>query len=125
MALPKRKLKEQKLDNRWRSTKHREWLTKNFCCAMCGKSAPIEAAHVSLGGISGTGIKTDDWRCVPLCGTTIEGLGCHGKEHTGARTFWAAYEEQHGQSMEELIADLCKSSPKAAEIRRVQEGRGL
>jgi hypothetical protein len=92
---------------------------------MCGKLAPIEAAHVSLGAISGTGLKADDWRCVPLCGTTIEGQGCHSKEHDGAKTFWTAYQLKHGQTVEQLIADLCQASPKAREIASVKAERGL
>jgi hypothetical protein len=121
--LPRRKHKEPKPESRWRSQKHREWLTKTFHCAMCGKYAPIEAAHVSLGGLSGTGLKTDDFRCVPLCGTTIEGLGCHDKEHTGSETFWADYRAKHGQTVEDLIDDLCTASPVKADIRRVKAER--
>lgn len=124
--LPRRKSKaEADPQKRWRSKKHREWLTKVFRCAMCDKEAPIEAAHVSMGGISGTGLKTDDWRCVPLCGTTIEGIGCHGKEHQGAQSFWSAYKLKHGQTVEQLIDDLCASSPAKADIRRIRQERRL
>lgn len=90
---------------------------------MCGKNEPIDAAHVSLGGISGTGVKTDDFRCVPLCGRTIEGIGCHGREHTGTQTFWAEYQAKHGQTVEDLIDDLCAASPVSADIRRIKAER--
>ena len=70
-------------------------------------------------------MKPDDWRCVPLCGTTIQGEGCHQRQHRiGERTFWRDYEIKIGQSVEDLIASLCKASPKSADISRAKAQRG-
>ena len=123
--LPKRKQPEFSPEKRWRSDKHRRWVTKTFCCAACGKTNPIQAAHVNLGTDPGMGIKTDDWRVVPLCGTTIEGEGCHQRQHRiGETTFWGDYEAKMGQSVEQLITDLCKNSPASLGIARVKKARG-
>ena len=124
MTLPKRKPKAQDAAKRWRSDAHRRWVTSTFCCAVCGAESPIEAAHVSMGSQSGTGLKTDDWRVVPLCGTTIKGEGCHQVQHRrGERSFWTEYQLRYGQSVEDLIASLCKASPKSAEIAKAQRER--
>lgn len=82
---------------------------------------PIEAAHVRLGSGAGMGQKPDDFLAVPLCG----GLdGHHALQHRqGEETFWTAYQEASGQTVEQLIADLCKASPKAGDIRRIKQER--
>lgn len=124
MTLPKRKEKEVSPDRRWRSDAHRRFVRTDFCCANCGTDVCIEAAHVSMGGIGGMGLKTDDWRCVPLCGPGAAGKGCHGLQHRiGEPEFWRRYAEFYGQTVEDLIASLCKASPKRAEIERMQRGR--
>jgi hypothetical protein len=89
-----------------------------------------EAAHVRINSGAGMGQKPDDWRVVPLCkgpNSNAEGLlGCHNVQHIiGERTFWKQYEEKHGQTVEQLIAEFISASPKKAEIRAVQRERGL
>ena len=125
MALPQRKQKDDAPEKPWRSDAHRRFVTGQFRCAACGANNPIEAAHVSLGSDPSMGMKPDDWRCVPLCGTTIQGEGCHQRQHRiGERTFWRDYEIKIGQSVEDLIASLCKASPKSADISRAKAQRG-
>lgn len=124
MSLPQRKPKDEKVNGRWRSDAHRKFVSGTFCCAMCGRENPVEAAHVSIGSDPAMGMKPDDHRVVPLCGTTMEGEGCHQRQHrVGERTFWREYEAAHGQTVEQLIASLCHASPKRAEIERVKRER--
>ena len=124
MALPQRKQKDDAPEKRWRSDAHRRFVTGQFRCAACGANEPIQAAHVSMGSEPGMGLKTDDWRVVPLCGTTIAGEGCHQRQHrVGEQTFWRDYEAKIGQSVEDLISSLCKSSPKSREIEQAKRVR--
>lgn len=53
-------------------------------CCHCAAAPQNEAAHVGGDGLGGTGIKTDDYRTVPLC------HGCHFDElhRTGELPFW-------------------------------------
>lgn len=79
-------------------------------------------AHVRLGSGAGLGRKPDDWRATPLCDgphSNIDGqLGCHNTQHIiGEETFWAKYFDAHGQTVEDLIDELCAASPKAREIK--------
>jgi indole-3-glycerol phosphate synthase len=56
--------------------------------------------------------KPDDFRTVSLC------RECHAKQHrVGERTFWK------GRDVEALIAEFCKASPRAAQIREAQRER--
>lgn len=73
-----------------------------------------------MGSGAGIGQKPDDWRCVPLCGQ------CHnGEQHTklGEPEFWARYETEKSQTVEQLIEELSKASPRAAQIRQVKRER--
>lgn len=129
MMLPQRISKQPKRESRWKSPAHRNWV-RGFACCFCGSKANIEVAHVRIGSGAGMGQKPDDWRTVPLCAgeqSNIDGeLGCHNRQHIiGERTFWEQYEAAQGQSVGQLIADLCLASPKAAEIRRAKQERGL
>lgn len=108
--LPQRKTKAKK-PKRWRSPAHLNWI-RGFHCANCGVSDPIEAAHVRILGGGGMGFKPADFDCVPLC------KNCHQEQHSiGERTFWTAYQAEHGQSVHELVWHLQKASPKAREIK--------
>lgn len=70
---------------------------------------------------AGVGQKPDDWRVVPLCGGLT---GCHAVQHRiGEPTFWLFYENEHGQSVEELIASLIAASPKRFEIEAAMKER--
>jgi hypothetical protein len=114
VTLPPRKTKAKK-DKRWRSPAHLNFV-RSFHCANCDAEAPIEAAHVRLGGHGGMGFKPADWRCVPLC------RDCHSWQHNvGERTFWQEYEAQAGQTVEELIGALILASPKRFDILKAQE----
>jgi hypothetical protein len=120
--LPPRAPKKQKRATRWKSQAHRRFVTKDFACAFCGNLELVrEPAHVRIGSNAGMGEKPDDWRCVPLCGGPA---GCHATQHRiGERTFWNDYEKRHGQSVEQLIADFIKVSPRRHEIEQVRKER--
>lgn len=125
--LPRRIPQERKRERRWRSPAHASFV-RGFCCAMCGSTTNIEAAHVRLGSGAGIGQKPDDWRVVPLCAgpnsNKLGQLGCHNRQHIrGEQSFWAEYAELHGQTIATLIEDLIAASPKRSEIRKVQRER--
>jgi hypothetical protein len=127
--LPQRIRKEPKRASRWRSTAHRDFV-RSFACCNCGSTATREAAHVRLGSGAGVGQKPDDWRVVPLCkgpGANIHGYaGCHDNQHgLGERTFWDRYAKAHGQTVEQLIEEFIKASPKRFEIESIRKERGL
>jgi hypothetical protein len=127
VTLPRRIPKSPKRATRWRSRAHTTHV-RGFACCNCGSITNIEAAHVRIGSDAGYGQKPDDWRTVPLCSGPFSGvgatLGCHQVQHAkGEKTFWREYERSHGQSVWQLIDELCAASPKAAEIRRVRQER--
>lgn len=127
--LPARIRQTGKRESRWKSPAHRQWV-RGFACAFCGSSTNVEVAHVRIGSGAGMGQKPDDWRTVPLCAgpnSDINGqLGCHNRQHIiGERTFWQDYEYAHGQTVEELIHDLSKASPKAREIEAAKREKEL
>ena len=118
--LPTRVQKEPKRASRWKSIAHRDFV-RSFACCMCGSQGPREAAHVRIGSGAGMGQKPDDWRVVPLC-ATVE--GCHQHQHQiGEETFWRLYKERHGQTVEQLLGEFVKASPRRAEIERVMKER--
>lgn len=95
---------------------------------MCGSHTNVVAAHVRLGSHTALGRKPDDWRTAPLCdgprSNADQQLGCHDTQHyIGEATFWQRYEAQHGQTVEQLLAELAKASPKAREIEAVKRER--
>jgi hypothetical protein len=120
-VLPRRIPKKPKRATRWRSQAHCNFV-RGFRCAVVGcENQNTEVAHVRLGSGTGIGQKPDDWRTVPLCGG-IEGH--HARQHrVGETTFWQAYEVMTGETVEDLIAALCKASPKAREIAAVKAER--
>ena len=125
--LPRKIPKSPKRSNRWRSPSHCAFV-REFRCAMCDSPTNIEAAHVRYGSGAGMGQRPDDWRVVPLCGgpcpDRVGGLGCHKAQHVvGEQTFWKRYEKRHGQTVEQLLDELCKASPKRAEIERIKRER--
>lgn len=127
--LPRRIPEERKRERRWRSPAHTTFV-RGFCCAMCGSTTNIEAAHVRFGSGAGMGQKPDDWRTAPLCAgpnSNKQGqLGCHNRQHIrGEQSFWNEYAEIHGQTVEELLAELIKASPKRREIEESMRERGL
>lgn len=117
MTLPRRIPKPEKRASRWRSQAHCTWV-RGFACANCGDTAAIEVAHVRIGSGAGMSQKPCDHRTAPLC------KGCHTRQHTiGERTFWQEYQATHGQSVEQLLAELQMASPKAREIRDAMRER--
>lgn len=97
---------------------------------MCGSATSVVAAHVRIGSDAGMGRKPSDWFTVPLCdgpkANIHEQLGCHNVQHaTGEQSFWTGYERKHGQTVDQLLAELAAASPKAREIAAVKQERGL
>ncbi len=125
--LPQRKPKPAKRESRWRSPAHTKWVS-GFACAMCGSKTNTIAAHVRLGSHTALGRKPDDWRTAPLCDgpySNSDGLlGCHDRQHLmGEESFWLVYELEHGQTVDQLLAELCRASPKSREIVAVKAER--
>lgn len=125
--LPQRVPKERPREDRWRSPAHTKFVTE-FACAMCGSRTNRIAAHVRFGSHTAMGRKPDDWRTVPLCDgpfANIDGqAGCHNVQHLeGEPSFWRRYAKKHGQTVEQLISELIKASPKRAEIERIRKER--
>ncbi len=125
--LPRRLPKPAKRASRWRSQAHTAFV-RGFACAMCGSATNIAAAHYRLGSGAGGAQRPDDWLTTPLCDgpfSNVDGqLGCHNRQHIiGEETFWREYEQRHGQTVHQLLAELIKASPKRAEIERVQKER--
>lgn len=117
--LPKRIPKKSKQASRWKSQAHRDFV-RSHACSMCGSQEAIEVAHVRIGSGAGMGQKPDDWRTCSLC------RECHASQHTvGERTFWDDYMQRHGQTVEDLLSDFCKASPKSQEIRQAKRERGI
>ena len=118
--LPARLPKRPKRESRWRSQAHLSFI-RSFACASCGSQTNIEAAHVRINSGAGMGTKPDDWRAVPLCGGQE---GCHAHQHrVGEITFWNQYKRAHGQTVEQLIDELCAASPKRREIADIRKER--
>lgn len=113
--LPRRIPKPTKRASRWRSQAHANFVRSHECSvAGCG-DLPIEFAHVRLGSGAGIGQKPDDWRGVSLC------RHHHSEQHRiGEATFWT---KVAWRDVEQLIAEFCAASPRAAEIHRVQSER--
>jgi hypothetical protein len=128
MALPRRIPKERKRSDRWRSPAHCTWI-RGFACCNCGSTTNVIVAHVRIGSHTALGAKPDDWRTVPLCDGPWSGIdgqpGCHNRQHDiGERTFWNDYAGAKGQTIDQLLDELAKASPRAAEIRNIQRERG-
>lgn len=120
--LPRRIPKEAKRASRWKSQAHCNHV-RGFACSNCGSTAGIEVAHVRIGSGAGVGQKPDDWRTVSLCGGV---KGCHALQHQiGEVSFWSAYNLRHGQTVEQLIAEFIKASPKRREIEETMRERGV
>lgn len=118
MALPRRQAKKLKRESRWRSQAHLSFIRSFHCSIPECAGMPIEAAHVRLGSGAGIGQKPDDFRAVPLC------KECHSSQHTmGEASFWRRYMIVSGQTVEDLLTELCQVSPKAADIRREKRER--
>lgn len=115
--LPRRQAKKPKRSTRWRSQAHLSFV-RSFHCALPGcQGMPIEAAHVRIGSGAGMGEKPHDWRAVPLCKFHHD-----AQHHQGEQTFWQAYASASEQTVDQLIEELCRASPKAREIKEARNG---
>ena len=56
----------QPKQQRFKSEKYLKWVRSQPCC-VCGK--PADHAHhiIGVGGMSGMGLKAQDWATVPVC----------------------------------------------------------
>jgi hypothetical protein len=129
LMLPARIPKPKKRDDRWRSPAHCKFV-REFACAGCGSMTNVIAAHYKIGAHTGTSQKGDDWRTTPLCDgpfSNADGeLGCHQVQHAiGEQTFWKRYEQRSGQTVWQLIDELCAASPKRREIADRRKDCGL
>jgi transcription elongation factor Elf1 len=113
--LPRRKPKAPKHASRWISPAHRAFI-RTFACAMCDSMENVQCAHLRMGSGAGMGQKPDDYLTTPLCYT------CHqcDQHMTSEPDFWQRYQANHGQSVHQLIDELCAASPKAREIREAR-----
>jgi hypothetical protein len=117
--LPRKLPKAPKRASRWRSQAHCNHV-RSYACSICETMSSIEVAHVRNGSGAGMGQKPDDWRAVSLC------KGCHHSQHIiGEETFWAEYARLRGQTVEQLITEFIKASPKRQEIEADKRERGL
>jgi hypothetical protein len=112
--LPRRIPKKPKRATRWRSQAHCSFVRSHECCVpgCCGR--PIEVAHIRRGSGAGIGQKPDDWHTLSLC------RDHHAEQHRlGEQTF----AETHRVDLDQLAAEFCIFSPKAAEIRAIRRQR--
>lgn len=63
---------------------------RSLPCQVCSYPAPSNAHHHPLEGNSSVGLKTSDYRTVPLCSIPRGSVEpCHSKVHrVGRRSFW-------------------------------------
>lgn len=70
--------------------------------------------HVRRGSGAGVGQKPDDWNTVSGC------QGHHAEQH---RIGEESFEDRYQIKLASLAAEFAAASPKAAEIRRIQQER--
>lgn len=122
--LLKRIPKAPKRTERWKSQAHLSHV-RSFACVNCGgvNAAKSESAHVRMGSDAGTGRKPSDYWAVPLCGGP---QGCHAHQHTiGERAFWEGYQKRTGHTVDDVLIELIRTSPRRREIdehRSTREG---
>lgn len=85
-------------------------------CAACGKTGPVDAAHIRYAYPrydalpTGMGRKPDDWRTTPLCRT------CHTRQHSlNEEAFW----KELGIDPYQLAGDLWLASPDVLRMRNI------
>lgn len=113
--LPRRIPKERNRSDRWRSPAHCNFVRGHECCVPGCQGRPIEVAHLRKGTDAGMGRKASDWFTISLCKFHHTG----DQHNVGEPEF----ERKHGINLHELAAEFAAKSPKAAEIRRVQQER--
>lgn len=112
--------KASKRSDRWKSQAHLGHVRKH-ACVNCGSMVNIEAAHKREGSDAGIGRKPSDYFATPLCGG-VE--GCHALQHrVGERTFWSAYAKDKGHTVDDVIAELIRTSPRRAQIEEHRRER--
>ena len=84
---------------KYQNRKYLDWL-KSQPCVICGM-VPSDPAH-QPSRWNGTGIKSPDTYCLPLC------RRCHEREHRGHTTFWGqALMEPGEHNIREVIHSIC------------------
>ena len=78
-----RKSPRRALSGPVRSWRYRQWI-RSLPCAACGLEPAGEAAHTGSDG--GTGIKSNDWSCIPLC-SNCHRFGAGAYHAIGRRQF--------------------------------------
>lgn len=92
-APPMRSLPKQTAD---RDEAYKKFI-QSLPCSVCNRPSPSCAHHHPLAGHSSVGLKTSDYRTVPLCGQH-----CHPRVHQiGKVSFWGDLD-----AVESLIARL-------------------
>lgn len=104
MGLPPRRsslAKERKA--RLKSTAHRDWVRKEFCCSVPGcQLEPTETHHIRTAANSGMGKKCSDAFIVSLCREH------HAQYHRIGRD---TFEERHGINCMTLAEEFYRKSP--------------
>lgn len=112
--LPRRIPKQRNRSDRWHSPAHCNFVRSHECCVPGCAGRPIEVAHLRNGTDAGMGRKASDWFTISLC------RDCHAEQH---RIGEPSFQTLHAIDMHALAAEFAAASPKAAEIRRVQNER--
>jgi hypothetical protein len=108
--------KKPKRESRFRSQRHLTHV-RSHACVVCDAEAPIEAAHVRLGSGAGMGQKPHDYLAVALC------KDCHQRQHReGEQTFWTWATGGDGSHVQDVIAELIRTSPVRREIEAHKAG---
>jgi len=112
--------KEPKRTGRWKSMAHLAHVRRH-ACVNCGSVQNIQAAHVRMGSDGGMGRKPSDFYAVPLCGPHGLDHGCHAEQHrVGEESFWRLYEGINGHSVEDVIEELIRTSPRRQQIEEAR-----
>src|SRR5260370_4213609 len=104
-----------------RSSRYLAWI-RTLECTICGlppsEYKRIEAAHTKLLGSGGTGLKSSDYSCVPLC-TNCHTMRPHAYHKYGTEAEWAAFWRI---KLDEVVAGLNRQW-EAICNRRAQQKR--
>ena len=123
--LLKRIPKPEKRTLRWKSQAHLGHV-RQHACVYCGSVVNVQAAHLRMGTDAGMGRKSSDFFATPLCGPNGDNPGCHAIQHQmGEPEFWAQYASLKGHTVDDVIAELIRTSPKRLEIEQVRKERGI
>lgn len=117
--LPRRITREKNRTERFKSQAHLSFVRSHECIVPGCNRRPIEVMHVRRGSDAGMGRKPSDFFTVSGCGG-VEGH--HAEQH---RIGEQSFEKKHGIDLLALAAEFAAASPKAAEIRKAKQERGI